>query len=180
MPAVVLRTVPTADLSTAGLQEVRALLHDSFGGRFDDEDWSHALGGLHVLATVDGELAGHAAVVARSLIADDVPLRTGYVEADATEPRRRRKGVAGTVMAEVERLVTGGWELGALASSAEGTALYTARGWLPWRGALAALTPAGIVETPGEVVFVLPTPGTPASLDTAGRLVCEWRRGDPW
>jgi hypothetical protein len=41
----------------------------AFAGRFGDEDWAHALGGLHVLATVDGELAGHAAVVGRQLIA---------------------------------------------------------------------------------------------------------------
>ena len=35
-------------------------------------------------------------------------------------------------------------------------------------------------ETPDEVVFVLPTAATPVPLDPAGRLVCDWRRGDLW
>ena len=34
--------------------------YGSFAGDFDDEDWSHALGGVHVLARRDGELVGHA------------------------------------------------------------------------------------------------------------------------
>ncbi|MEU2350385.1 GNAT family N-acetyltransferase [Modestobacter sp. NPDC049651] len=173
-----LRTAPTADLA-GELPALRAFLDAAFGD-FADDDWSHALGGVHVLATVDGEPAGHAAVVVRQLIADGRTLRTGYVEAVATAAAHRRRGVGTAVMAEVERLVTGGFELGALAASAEGARLYTARGWTPWRGATAALTPDGVRETPDESVFVLPTPATPAPLHTAGRLVCDWRRGDLW
>ena len=177
---VALRTLPTADLGPGGRADLRAFLDAAFGGDFDDDDWSHALGGVHVLATVDGALAGHAAVVGRQLVAGGRPLRTGYVEAVATGAAHRRQGVGTAVMAEVERLVTGGAELGALSASADGARLYTARGWLPWRGPTAALTPEGVVDTPDEQVFVLPTPDTPAPLDTAGRLVCDWRRGDLW
>jgi aminoglycoside 2'-N-acetyltransferase I len=83
-------------------------------------------------------------------------------------------------MTEVERLVTGGYELGALSASEDGRGLYAARGWLPWTGPLAALTPDGVVPTPDEAVFVLPTPETPPGLDTAARLVCDWRRGELW
>jgi aminoglycoside 2'-N-acetyltransferase I len=180
VPAVELRTLPTADLSPAELGRVRVFLDTAFDGGLGNDGWSHALGGLHVLATVDGDLVGHAAVVGRSVAVADVPLRTGYVEAVATATAYRRQGVATAVMTEAERLVTGGCELGALASSAAGRDLYTARGWLPWQGELAALTPDGLVPTPDEAVFVRPTPATPAPLDTAGRLVCDWRRGDLW
>jgi aminoglycoside 2'-N-acetyltransferase I len=177
---VTLRTAPTADLSPTELDELRHFLDTAFEGRFGDDDWSHALGGVHVLATADGELAGHASVVVRQLIAGDRTLRTGYVEAVATAPDQRRQGIAAAMMDEVERLVVGGFELGALASSQAGKQLYRTRGWSPWTGDTAALTPDGIVQSIGEAVFVLPTPATPAPLDTAVRLVCDWRRGDPW
>jgi aminoglycoside 2'-N-acetyltransferase I len=167
-------------LSPTGLDELRHFLDTAFEGRFGDDDWSHALGGVHVLATADGALAGHASVVVRQFIAGDRTLRTGYVEAVATAPDRQRQGIGAAVMAEVERLVAGGFELGALASSQAGKQLYRTRGWSPWTGDTAALTPDGIVQRTGEAVFVLPTPATPAPLDTAGRLVCDWRRGDPW
>ncbi|MGY1838834.1 MULTISPECIES: GNAT family N-acetyltransferase [unclassified Modestobacter] len=176
---VQLRTLPTADLSPTELRDLRRFLDTAFDS-FGDDDWSHALCGVHVLATVDGELAGHAAVVGRQLIADGVTLRTGYVEAVATAASFRRRGVGTTVMAEAERLVTGGAELGALAASTAGAALYTARGWLPWTGPTAALTPDGVRETPHESVFVLATPSTPIVLDPVDRLICDWRRGDLW
>ncbi|WP_299952880.1 GNAT family N-acetyltransferase [uncultured Modestobacter sp.] len=177
-PAV--RTVPTADLSAAELDRLRTFLDSAYAGRFGDDDWSHALGGVHVLATVDGEPAGHAAVVVRQLIVGAATLRTGFVEAVATDAALRRRGVGTAVMAEVERLVRGGFELGALAASEDGAALYARRGWLRWAGQTAALTPDGIVDSPDEAVFVLPTPATPVPLDTAVRLVCDWRRGDLW
>jgi aminoglycoside 2'-N-acetyltransferase I len=178
--SIQLRTAPTADLSAAELDELRAFLDTAFSGRFDDDDWSHAVGGVHVVATADGDPVGHASIVVRRLIADGRTLRTGYVEAVATAAPWRRRGVATAVMTEVERLVAGGFELGALSASEQGVGLYTARGWLPWSGPTAALTPDGIVETPDEGVFVRPTPHTPAELDVTARLVCDWRRGDLW
>ena len=131
-----------------------------------------------MLAEADGEPVGHGAVVVRVLAAGGRTLRTGYVEAVATAAPRRRRGIGSAVMAEVERLVAGGFELGALSSSRQAVGLYAARGWERWSGAVAALTPDGVVESPGEAVFVLPTPQTPAGLDTSGRLVCDWRPGD--
>ena len=177
---VEVRTVATADLTDAGADRLRALLDEAFVGDFSDEDWSHTLGGVHVLATVDGELAAHAAVVGRQLIADGDTLRTGYVEAVATGTAWRRRGLGDQVMATAERLVTFGFELGALATSEQGAPLYLHRGWLPWRGPLGALTPGGVVPTPDEEVLVLPTPTTPRPLDRTRALVCDWRRGDLW
>jgi aminoglycoside 2'-N-acetyltransferase I len=175
-----LRTAPTADLSPAELDQLRSFLDTAFDGRFGNDDWSHALGGVHVLASVDGAPAGHASVVLRQLIAGDRTLRTGFVEAVATAAPWRRRGIGSAVLAEVERLVAGGFELGALASSRQAVGLYAARGWQRWTGPRAALTPDGVVESPDEAVFVLPTPQTPAGLDITARLVCDWRGGDLW
>ena len=175
-----LRTVVTADLTAEEADRLRSFLDEAFAGGFGEDDWSHALGGIHVLGAVDGELAGHAAVVCRQLIVGEQTLRTGYVEAVATGPAWRRRGIAGRLMESVERLATGGFELGALASSEEGTALYRRRGWTPWQGPLAALTPRGPIPTPDEQVFVLSTPTTPMSVDPTDKLTCDWRRGDLW
>jgi aminoglycoside 2'-N-acetyltransferase I len=172
--------VVTADLTAGEARQLRAFLDEAFAGGFGDDDWSHALGGVHVLASIDGGLAAHAAVVARQLIVGGDTLRTGYVEAVATGAAWRRRGIAGRLMESVERLVTGGFELGALASSEEGGPLYLRRGWTPWEGPLAALTPGGTVATPDEQVFVLRTPSTPVALDPTGMLTCDWRRGDLW
>jgi aminoglycoside 2'-N-acetyltransferase I len=176
-----LRTSPTADLSPAELDRIRALLDSAFGDhRFDDDDWSHAQGGVHVLATVDGELVAHAALLVRHLSAGELSLRTGYVEAVATAVAWRCQGIASMVMAAVERLIVGGFELGALSASQQGIVFYAARHWERWTGPTAGHTATGVVDCPDEAVFVLRTPATPAPLDTAVRLVCDWRRGDLW
>ena len=82
-------------------------------------------------------------------------------------------------MAEVERVVRGGRDLRALAASDAGAGRYLRRGWLPWRGPTAVLTPDGPRRTPEEDgnVYVLPAA---AALDPDGELVCDWRDGDVW
>ena len=52
------------------------------------------MGGVHWLAEARGRIVGHASVVPRLLEADGVPLTTGYVEAVATHPDWRRRGIA--------------------------------------------------------------------------------------
>ncbi|MFC7575353.1 GNAT family N-acetyltransferase [Klenkia terrae] len=87
-----LRTLPTADLDAGELVALRAFLDGVFTDGFRDDHWSHARGGLHVLATRNGELVGHAAVVGRQLLVGDRTLRTGYVEAVAVASSARRQG----------------------------------------------------------------------------------------
>jgi aminoglycoside 2'-N-acetyltransferase I len=83
------------------------------------------------------------------------------------------------MMAELERILRGAYELGALGATEEGQALYAARNWQRWRGPTSALTPTGIKRTPDEdgSIFVLPV-NTPLDLD--GELTCDWRDGDVW
>jgi aminoglycoside 2'-N-acetyltransferase I len=176
---VAVELLHTAHVPTGTLGTARALLDRAFAGDFDDADWDHALGGLHALAWLGGELVGHGAVVQRRLVHDGRALRTGYVEAVAVAPAHRRQGVGAAVMAELEAVVRGAYELGALGATDEGAALYPARGWRLWRGPTSVLTPTGTVRTPDDdgAVFVLP--GT-VPLDLDGSLSCDWRDGDAW
>ncbi|HLL68535.1 MAG TPA: GNAT family N-acetyltransferase [Geodermatophilus sp.] len=169
----------TAHVPGQVLAAVRRLLDEAFDGAFDDADWDHTLGGLHALAWQDGALVGHGAVVQRRLVHGGRALRAGYVEGVAVGPGHRRRGVASAVMSELEELVRGAYDLGALSASDDGAALYTARGWQRWRGPTSVLTPSGTVRTPEDdgAVFVLPASGT---LDLDGSLTCDWRDGDAW
>jgi aminoglycoside 2'-N-acetyltransferase I len=59
-----------------------------FGDELEEEDWEHALGGMHALAWADGRLVAHASVVQRRLLHGGRALRAGYVEG-IVDPARR-------------------------------------------------------------------------------------------
>ena len=169
----------TAHVPRRTLAAARTLLDDAFHGDFDDADWDHALGGLHALARDDGDLVGHGAVIQRRLLHRGRALRTGYVEAVAVAPAHRRSGIASAVMARLEDVVRGAYDLGALGATDDGAALYTARGWQCWRGPTSVLGPSGTVRTPDDDGAVLVLPGA-VPLDLDGTLTCDWRDGDVW
>ena len=147
--------------------------------RFTDDDWAHALGGVHVVLDVDGEIVAHAAVVERELRVADRPLRTGYVEAVATTPDRQGQGLGSLVMGEVNALIRERFELGALGTGSQG--FYERLGWLTWQGPTFVRTAEGPKRTPDEDggIMVLVTPSSPP-LDLGAPLSCEWREGDVW
>ena len=173
------RTAHTADLDAATLGAARALLEAVFPGELTEEDWEHALGGVHALAWEDGELVAHASVIQRRLLHGGRALRTGYVEGVGVHPGRRRRGHGAAVMAETERVIRGAYDLGALAATDEAAAFYAARGWRTWEVPVGALTPDGVVPTPGEQggILILEA-GVP--LDLRAALTCDWRDGAVW
>jgi aminoglycoside 2'-N-acetyltransferase I len=178
-------------------REIRGFLDEAFGGEFGDDDWENALGGLHVVLRDGGELVGHASVVQRRLVHDGRALRTGYVEAVAVRPDRRRgvegqrllggregaelvrRGVGSALMLSVERAVTAAYELGALSATEEALPFYAARGWQRWSGPTGTFGPAGVRLTPEEDggVHLLPVG---VRLDPGLPLLCDWRNGDCW
>ncbi|MFG2890676.1 GNAT family N-acetyltransferase [Streptomyces sp. NPDC048248] len=172
------RIAHTADLDAAGLDAARALLYDVF----DDmtaEDWDHALGGVHALIHEGGELIGHASVVQRRLLHGGRALRCGYVEGVGVRADRRGRGHGAALMAALERVVRGAYELGALGASDEAADFYAARGWQVWRGPSWAFTPDGIRRTADEDGSLYVLPGA-VPLDLDGDLICDWRDGDVW
>lgn len=169
----------TAQLEPETLVAARALLDEVFAGELTDDDWEHALGGVHALVWEADELVGHGAVVMRRLGHRGRALRAGYVEAVGVHPGARRRGHGAAVMRALGRVVRGAYDLGALGATEEGIGLYERLGWQRWRGPLFGLTPSGVVRTPDEegAVFVL---ACEAPLDLGGELTCDWRDGDLW
>lgn len=176
---VEITTAHTADVGPDVLAAARALLFDVFAPDMTEDDWEHALGGIHALAWEDGELVGHASVVARRMPHGGQALRTGYVEGVGVRADRRGRGYGGALMDRIERVIRGAYELGALGSTDEAVPFYTRRGWTRWRGPSSALTPDGVRRTAAEDgwIFVLPLA---RRLDLDGPLTCDWRDGDAW
>jgi aminoglycoside 2'-N-acetyltransferase I len=176
---VTIRLARSADLDSVTRDALRMLLDAAFDGAFTDDDWDHSLGGLHAVAFDGSELVGHASVVQRRLLHDGKALRAGYVEGVAIRADRRRRGIASRLMDELERVIRGSYEVGALSTTDAAAEFYAARGWTRWRGPTSVVTPGRVVRTPEDdgSVYVLPVG---AALDPDGELTCESREGDPW
>jgi aminoglycoside 2'-N-acetyltransferase I len=171
-------TAHTADVPAEVLTAARELLARVFDGEFEDADWDHSLGGVHVVARADGVVIGHASVIQRRLMTAGRPLRAGYVEGVGVDAAWRRRGVAAEMMARLERVIRAAYDIGGLGATDDAMAFYRGRGWQVWRGPLAALTPSGTVATPEEAGAVLVLPLGPLDLDA--ELACDWRDGDVW
>lgn len=177
-----LHRVATGDLTDGEIEAMRALLWAAFedhDGGMTEDDWAHALGGVHVLIERSGKIVGHASVE-RELHVDGRPMRTGYVEAVAIDPRLQRSGLGSRLMVQVASVVGEGFELGALATGIPG--FYERLGWLRWTGPTFVRTPTGLQSTAEEDdgILVLPTATTPHDLDRSASISCDWRTGEVW
>ncbi|MFJ9682891.1 GNAT family N-acetyltransferase [Streptomyces sp. NPDC101194] len=175
----ILRTTHTHRLTPAVLDEIRAFLDTAFEGEFGDDDWDHALGGIHVLVRDDSGLLAHGSVVQRRVVHEDRSYRVGYVEAVAVRADRRREGLGGRVMAALEQVVDGAYVFGALSASAAGAALYAGRGWQVWPGRIAVQGRHGVEMLPDEEGSTYVRGGAGRALPrVSGTLVFDWRDGD--
>jgi aminoglycoside 2'-N-acetyltransferase I len=161
------------------LRDIRALLDEAFPGDFSDDDWTHALGGVHVWVSGPDRIISHGSLVERTLVCAGRTLRVGYVEAVATAAAHRRHGHGATVMRRIGDLIRERHPLGALSTGAH--AFYERLGWQRWRGATFVNGQGGLVRTPDDDgdVLILTTPSSPP-LDLGGDLVADWRPGDVW
>jgi len=178
-----LRTAHTAWLTSPELHAVRQLLDDAFDGDFGGDDFEHTLGGVHALIWEGPELVAHGAVVMRRLYHGERVLRAGYVEGVAVRADRRRRGHGDAVMAALEEVIRGAYEIGALSASEDGLPFYAARGWRRWTGTASVLSPGGRKRTEDDedTLFLLPVAADLADLrDGRGDLACDWRAGDVW
>ena len=177
------RRLPTRDLTEREIAAIRELLAAAFESdeeeRFTDHDWDHAVGGIHFVLELDGRIVTHASVVERELHVGGRPLRTGYVEAVATEQDRQGAGFGTLVMADVTAYIRDRFELGALGTGRH--RFYGRLGWQVWTGPSFVRTASGVERTPDEdgYILVLETPSSPP-LDLAAPISCDWRPGDVW
>jgi aminoglycoside 2'-N-acetyltransferase I len=146
---------------------------------FTDEDWDHAVGGVHFILEGDGTIVAHASVVERELHTKGHRLATGYVEAVATWPSYQRRGYGSALMREVDEHIDQTFQLGALATGR--SAFYERLGWVVWKGPTFVRTGSGLIRTGEEdgSVLVRLTPTSP-ELDLAAPISTDWRPGDVW
>lgn len=178
--AIDVRRIVSGELTRAELAQLTDLFAACWPTEaFTADDLDHAVGGVHWVAEVDGRIVGHASVVPRLLEADGLPMRTGYVEAVATLPAWRSRGIGTRLMEAADDHIRTECELGALSTGVHG--LYERVGWERWHGPTYVRTADGPVRTGDEDdgIMVLRTPRTPA-LTLAEALSCEWRAGDVW
>lgn len=169
------QAVSSTALGDAGLAELRGLLDAAFDGDFGEDDFAHCLGGVHLVMRADGLLVAHAAVVPRRLYVGDAVLRCGYVEAVASRPGHRRRGLGARVMAAAGDVIGAAYEVGALSTGVP--AFYERLGWRRWRGpAYVVRADGGWERTPDEDdgVMVLGRPGSGPS------VAVDERPGDAW
>jgi aminoglycoside 2'-N-acetyltransferase I len=177
------RHLRTDGLTTSEVTALRRLMEEAFGPdedeRFREQDWQHALGGIHFVLELDGGIASHAAVVERTLHIAGRPVRTGYVEAVATMPEFQGRGLGTEVMQAAGGHIQEQFELGALGTGEQ--PFYERLGWEIWRGPTSVRAPSGEVPTPDEdgYIMVLRTPSSP-TLDLDAPISCDWRDGDVW
>ncbi|PQP44840.1 aminoglycoside 2'-N-acetyltransferase [Mycolicibacterium austroafricanum] len=177
------RLIHTSDLDDETREDARRMVIDAFDGDFADEDWEHALGGMHAVISLRGDVIGHAAVVQRRLYVGDRALRCGYVEGLAVREDHRGKRLGHALMDGVEQVVRGAYHLGGLSTTDLGKPLYSVRGWVPWTGPTSVLALDGPTRTPEDDGSLYVLPGElPASvtLDPTAPIACDWRNGDVW
>lgn len=169
----------SSDAITTLLPDLRPWLETAFDGDFTDEDWAHALGGVHVWVSDPQGLISHGSLVDRTILCAGQTLRVGYVEAVATAPAFRRQGYGTRVMRRLGDLIRAGHPLGVLSTGHH--PFYERFGWERWRGPTFANGPQGRTATPEDDggILILRTPHSPA-LDLDEPIVADWRRGDVW
>lgn len=178
-----LRELRTLDLTPVEMAAIRELMDAAFAadehGGFADEDWDHALGGLHVVLDIEGVILSHASVVERELHIAGRPLRTGYVEAVATQPGHEGRGHGSAVMERINAHIAATFQLGALGTGRH--AFYERLGWQTWQGRAFVRTDTGALRTAEDegYILVLRTPASPP-LQLTEDISCEWRPGDVW
>ena len=174
-----LRVARTDELDPPTLSALRELFEDAFDNDFGDENWDHALGGVHFILEDGGSILAHASVVPRELATRERLWRTGFVEAVAARPDVQRSGYGTTVMRAAGEHIQKAYELGSLSTGEN--AFYERLGWQTWRGDTGVRTEQGTDMTPWEkgCVMVLLTDAS-AQIDLTGPITCEWRPGDVW
>jgi aminoglycoside 2'-N-acetyltransferase I len=165
--------VRTDELSPDSLSTLRTFLDGVFPD-FSDDNWNHALGGVHFLIAGGKEPVAHASVVPRPVSIGGRAVRTGYVEAVSVTRARQRCGLGTALMREANDFIRDQYEIGVLETIQNG--FYERLGWRTWTGPTGVASDGGWTPTPHQDgnVMILPTQTTPV-LDESQPIVTDWR-----
>lgn len=171
--------VGSADLDPVTRRRLRTLWDLAYAGRFEDDDEAHAYGGVHVLAHSGADLVAHASAVPRRIRFGRTWQTVGYVEAVATHPDHRDRGLGRATMQRLQVEIAARWPV-AMLSTGSATGFYERLGWERWRGTSYTRSAAGTVadgEHDGLMILRLDRALVP---DLGVDVTCEDRRGDAW
>ncbi len=176
---VEVRLLASEELSDAVRTTLRALLWASFPDDFSEDDWSHGLGGVHIVAFDGDRPVGHASVIARSIYVADQRYDGGYLEAVAVDTGYRGGGVGASVGRAAGEVIHDRYPIAALSTSKHG--FYERLGWERWRGPTYVVSSGKRRRTAEEDagVMVLRPPGCPV-MDLTAPIAVDDRSGDAW
>jgi aminoglycoside 2'-N-acetyltransferase I len=143
----VIRLVPSDALRPDEVAALRELFDEAWrddAEGFTDQDWSHAVGGVHVIAAAEGAWWRTRPLSNGSCRPAAVACGPG-----TSRPSRRaraisRQGLGSLVIGEVGELIDRTYPLGALATGVVG--FYERLGWVAWEGPTSVRTAAGRFE----------------------------------
>ncbi|MBO1330799.1 GNAT family N-acetyltransferase [Streptomyces sp. VRA16 Mangrove soil] len=168
----------TDQLTPAELAELRAMLVECFGPRYDERSWQHCLGGLHYLLRYEDRLVSHGALVPRRFRQGGQDLDGVYGESMATLPALRHRGLGSVVVSMATAEIRLHHTIGVFAAGKY--EFYERLGWRKWRGPTYVETAQGprpAAPARGAVMFRLPQHST---IDPDADLTTDWRDGDIW
>lgn len=168
----------TGDATCGLLDQARQLMDEAFAD-FTDDDWGHALGGVHLVGVDDDQVLAHGAVVPRSLLVTGEPVEVGYLEAVAVAPDHQGQRLGSKLVAELTEVVRAEFAMGALSTGRH--SFYEHLGWERWQGPTSVLLdgePQRTLED-DDALMVL-RHGPSVALDLAAEITCHPRPGDPW
>lgn len=164
------------ELSKTDKEELFSFLDKAFEGEFSRDDLSHALGGIHLMIKEDEKIIAHVSVVQRSMVVGKKAHYVGYVEAMAVSSKYQRQGIGQLMMEEVESIIKGTFDFGALCASEMGLPLYQKMGWIKWEGNIKEFSLSGIKESNEEILVF----NTNEQISLKEDFICDLREGDCW
>jgi aminoglycoside 2'-N-acetyltransferase I len=173
-----LQIISSDQLDATLTAAIREMLDEAYGGSFTDNDWQHALGGLHVTWSDGDQVVAHASVVPRVLTIGDRTFHAGYVEAVGVAVSRQRCGFGSAVMGTIDDAIAQHYELGVLSTGS--VEFYQRLGWRVWRGPSFVRTADGVRWTPEEDGGIMVLGAERHQLPESAAIGCDDRPGDAW
>ncbi|GAC1375851.1 MAG: hypothetical protein NVS3B3_19680 [Aquirhabdus sp.] len=184
-----LQVIPAQTLTSMDQQSIRDLCTRAFEADVWC-DYGYLKSAFHVVGRFEDQIVAHALWTDRLLsIAEQVPLKTAYVEYVATEPSMQGQGLGSQLLRflidflQDESLLSKAlhievpYQLAALAP--EDSGFYQRLGWELWLGDLSIRQNGQIIATPDDDVMAHRLARTPDFVVT-DTLSAEWREGEWW
>lgn len=176
---VLIQLKRTEDLDEAMRAHIINLCIDAHG----EPGFSHLFemvpaGGLHVFATINDQVIGHAMVTTRWAQPEGYSeLRTAYIDAVSTSPAHQRQGIGSLVMMELVKRLND-FQIACLET--DKPAFYERLGWRIWRGPKAGRSEHGLIMTPSDQIVMVHTLAGPPVLNLEGLLTIECQSNRIW